>query len=76
MSIERNVGVVDRLIRLAVSGVLFYFALYYPATANDPVTFYVLSAMGAINTVAALAGICPVYLALGVSTNKTVDEEA
>lgn len=75
MSIERNVGLLDRIARLGVSVALFYFAFFYPATANDPISFYVLLAMGAINTLAALVGICPVYLALGVSTNKADAEE-
>ena len=75
MSIKRNVGVVDRIIRLAVCGVLFYFALYYPATANDLVTFSVLLGMGLINLFAVVVGICPVYLVLGVSTNQVAGEE-
>ncbi len=74
MSDKRNVGVIDRVIRLGVSGALFYFALYFPATANDSLSFFILLAMALINTVAALIGICPVYMALGIRTNRNAEE--
>lgn len=72
MSIKINVGVLDRLLRLAVSAVLFYLALYYPATADDSVTSVTLLVAVAINSLVALIGICPVYMALGVNTARQV----
>jgi hypothetical protein len=70
MSVKRNVGLVDRLIRLGISLILFYLALLFPATAEDVVTSYVLLAAGAINMIVALIGVCPVYLAIGINTAK------
>ena len=70
MSVTTNVGVVDRLLRFALSAVLFYLALYFPATAEDGITSVTLLLVAAINTLVALLGICPVYMALGVNTAK------
>lgn len=70
MSMKSNVGLIDRMLRLGVSMILFYLAFYFPATASDVVTSYTLVAMGAINAIVALIGICPVYLMIGVKTNR------
>ena len=69
---KSNVGFFDRLIRLGISVVFFYLAFSYPDTSNDVVTSSVLVAIGVINTMVAVIGICPVYLMIGVKTNKEI----
>jgi hypothetical protein len=71
VSIQSNVGLGDRLLRLGISLILFYLAFYFPATAEDVVTSYVLLAVVVINTLVALIGVCPVYLAIGINTAKS-----
>lgn len=74
MSVKTNVGLIDRIIRLGVSVALFYLALYFPATAEDMVASYILLAAGVVNTIVALIGICPVYMAIGVNTARQTTE--
>lgn len=71
MSMRTNVGLVDRLIRLGISLILFYLAFLFPATAEDVLASYILLAVGVINTVVALIGICPIYMAIGINTAKS-----
>ncbi len=70
MLAKTNVGLIDRIIRLLISAPLFYLALYFPMTAEDTVASYTLLAVGAVNTIVALIGVCPVYMAIGVNTAK------
>ena len=74
MSAKTNVGLIDRILRLGISGALFYLALFYPATSQDAMTSYILLAAGVINTVVALVGICPVYMLIGINTAKLESE--
>jgi len=71
-----NVGLVDRILRLGISAILIYLALYYPLTAEDPLTSYVLLAMGVLNGVVAVIGICPVYMLIGIKTNGARGNDA
>lgn len=75
MSAKINVGVIDRILRLGISVVLFYLALFYPVTSQDVMTSYILIAAGVINTVVALIGVCPVYMLIGVSTASRTEAE-
>lgn len=75
MSAKINVGLIDRILRLGISVVLFYLALFFPATSQDAMTSYILIAAGVINTVVALIGICPVYMLIGVSTAAKPEAE-
>ena len=74
MSVSINVGLIDRVLRLGISVVLFYLALFYPSTSSDAVTSYTLIAVAAINAVVALIGICPIYLLIGVNTHNSESE--
>jgi hypothetical protein len=71
MSTKTNVGMIDRALRLSLSVILFYLALFYPVTSQDMMTSYILIGAGVINTVVALIGICPVYMLIGINTAKT-----
>ena len=74
MSAKTNVGLIDRILRLGISVVMFYLALFYPATSQDAMTSYILIAAGVVNTIVPLIGICPVYMLIGISTAKTDSE--
>ncbi len=71
MSAKTNVGLIDRIIRLGISAALFYLALYFPMTAEDMMTSYILLASGVVNAVVAIIGVCPVYMAIGIKTVKS-----
>ncbi|MDH5785312.1 MAG: DUF2892 domain-containing protein [Chromatiales bacterium] len=74
MSNKVNVGLLDRILRLGISGILFYLAFFFPPTAQDAMSSYILIAAGVINAVVALIGICPVYMLIGVNTANNKSE--
>ncbi len=74
MSDKTNVGLVDRILRLGISVVLFYLALFFPATSQDTMTSSILLVVAVVNTIVPLIGICPVYMLIGISTAKSDSE--
>ena len=64
----RNVGGIDRLLRLLIGGVLLAYALPigFPATGWNWVGWF-----GIVPLLTALVGFCPAYVPFGVSTCKT-----
>jgi hypothetical protein len=71
MALQRNVGLIDGILRTGISLIMFYLAFFYPDTAQDPVTASILGIIGAINLIVALVGICPVYLLTDINTTQT-----
>ena len=63
---KTNVGMVDRLIRLAIAGAAV--AIFF--TGERPVWEYLLLAIGAVLAVTALAGRCPLYRVIGLHTDR------
>jgi Inner membrane protein YgaP-like, transmembrane domain len=66
-SMKRNVGTLDRAIRLAVAIVIA--ALYY-AGRIDGTLAIVLGIVALVFVLTSLIGMCPAYLTLGLSTCK------
>ncbi|MFP4327647.1 MAG: DUF2892 domain-containing protein [Paracoccaceae bacterium] len=65
----RNMGRLDRWIRLAAGLVLVGFALFCPFAADlGPVVVWGSGMIGAVMLVTAAVGICPLYSALGLRT--------
>ncbi len=64
----RNVGGIDRLLRLLIGGVLLAYALPigFPATGWNWVGWF-----GIVPLLTALVGFCPAYVPFGISTCKT-----
>mgnify|MGYP006267644387 CR=1 FL=1 len=63
----RNVGSVDRIIRLVLAGVLGY--LYFAGVVSGTLGI-VLLVLGAIALITGLVGTCGLYRLIGVSTCK------
>jgi amino acid transporter len=64
---KRNVGLIDRLVRLFLASALFYLGLFlYNGTALG-VGFVVV---GTIVLATALVGFCGLYRLLGIQTNQ------
>lgn len=64
---KANVGGIDRIIRLLVSAVIV--ALYFMNVISGTWAI-VLLVLAAVFTLTALVGTCPIYMALGMTTNK------
>lgn len=62
---KKNVGNIDRIVRILLALVFGY--LYFTGTAVGPVGT-VLLVLGGIFLLTALVGTCPIYSVLGMST--------
>jgi len=65
---KKNVGSIDKIIRLIIAIVAIYFA--YAGGLEAAWAGYVLYAVGAILLFTILTGSCPLYSIVGASTSK------
>ena len=63
-----NVGGYDRVVRVVVG--LALISLLY--VVGQTVWMWVAAAVGAVLVATAITGICPIYRALGLRTNRSV----
>ena len=64
---KKNVGNIDKAVRIILAVVLYYFA--YNGDVGSPWN-YVLYVVGVVLLLTALLGTCPIFSAMGISTNK------
>ncbi|MEM9448867.1 MAG: DUF2892 domain-containing protein [Cyanobacteria bacterium P01_E01_bin.6] len=65
---KNNVGMLDRLIRFILAGVLLYLGLtVYPDSALG----IGLDVIGAIAAITGLVGFCGLYQLIGINTRRT-----
>ena len=64
---KKNVGSLDKIIRIIIALVAFYFA--YDGQVENPWN-WVLYAVGTIMLLTALLGTCPIFSIFGMSTCK------
>jgi uncharacterized membrane protein YtjA (UPF0391 family) len=65
---KKNVGSIDKIVRIIIAIVAGYFA--YNGGFESAWMSYVLYAVAAIMLLTALMGTCPIYMALGMKSNK------
>lgn len=68
MKIERNIGTLDRVLRLGISGAMVYFG-FFSTYISDHLSGMALGIFGAANVVVALVGFCPLYRLIGINTH-------
>ncbi len=66
----KNMGNVDRIVRLVVAAVLLYAAFGGAAFAAAGLWHWLAIAVAAIFIVTSIVGTCPLYSALGIRTCK------
>lgn len=64
---NKNVGILDRIIRVAIAGILLYLGL---GVYRDSTIGIGLAIISIIPFATALLGNCPLYKLLGISTCK------
>lgn len=69
MALTKNVGTMDKNIRLAVAGVLILAGLMVSSVTMK----VVLTVLGLIVLGTAMMGVCLAYIPLGINTNKDAD---
>jgi hypothetical protein len=67
---KKNLGTADRTIRVMAS--LFIAALILAGTLTG-ISAWVLGALAFVFTFTSFIGVCPIYLALGITTKKTLE---
>jgi hypothetical protein len=71
---KKNMGLVDRIIRLIVAAVVVW--LYYNGTISGTLGI-VLIVVAVVFVLTSLVSVCPLYLPFGLSTRgKTAEEPA
>ena len=68
---KKNMGVLDRIIRLAA--VVVIAILYFTGVLNLTWTI-ILGILALILVVTSLFGVCPLYMLFGISTRKKSEE--
>lgn len=68
MKFERNLGVIDRILRAGISLVMIYFGFFSTYLITDHVAGLILGAMGIGSLIVAVFGYCPLYQLIGFST--------
>ena len=64
---EKNVGTIDKIVRVVIALVAFWAA--YTGKVASPIN-YVLYVLGAIMVFTTIMGSCPLYNIIGVKTCK------
>jgi len=68
---KKNMGVLDRIIRLAA--VVVIAILYFTGVLNLTWTI-ILGVIALIFVITSLFGVCPLYMLFGISTRKKSEE--
>lgn len=68
MKFERNIGTLDRVLRIGISAGMIYFGFFSSALVTDRLAGLALGIFGTANMVVALVGYCPLYKLIGFST--------
>jgi hypothetical protein len=68
MSIQCNMGYLDRGVRLIIGCMLLYITLVNNGLIANQVIRYVLLVLGCVNVVTVLVAYCPMYTLANIST--------
>lgn len=71
-AMKKNMGSTDKIIRIILA--IVFAALYFTGTVTG-LPGYVLLAFGAIFVLTSLAGFCPIYAIVGLSTNPATERK-
>jgi len=64
---NRNIGLLDRLVRVTIAGIFGYFLLYGALSYTVSIIAVVVAA---ILLATGILGMCPLYSLLGIATRK------
>ena len=70
---KKNMGGIDRVLRLVVGVLLIYYGLVDTAVVENHVVRYLMAGFGVINIGTALVAFCPMYLLANLSTAAKTD---
>ncbi|GKX35564.1 MAG: hypothetical protein MnENMB40S_31820 [Rhizobiaceae bacterium MnEN-MB40S] len=65
-----NMGIIDRVLRLVIAAALL-FGAFGAASPFSGVLFWIAVIIAVVFVITALAGFCPLYRVIGLSTCRT-----
>lgn len=68
MKFSVNMGMIDRLFRTVIGIVLVYIGFINEGLIASEILKFILGAIGLINIVSSVAGICPFYAFANINT--------
>jgi len=71
---KRNVGILDRIVRVALGMVLLPSGLFLLGGLQGNVLGLVTASLGALGLVTGLTGYCPLYVPFGINTREKEKE--
>ena len=76
MAIKRNVGLVDRILRLGGGLTMVYFGFIDSSAIPDQVAAILLGVFGSIFLLTAIFSSCPFYNLIGINTSTDNNDES
>ena len=70
MTYERNIGILDMVLRMGLSAAAIYAGFIDTDIINDELSSRIVGIFGALNLVVALVRYCPLYALAGINTCK------
>lgn len=70
---QPNVGRLDQILRIGIGLVLIWFGFIDDSLISDRLIAALIGILGALNTLAAVLRVCPVYTVTGINTDKHDD---
>ena len=64
---KRNMGILDRIIRVAI---VVAIAVLYFVHVLSPVASIILGVLALVFLLTSIIGMCPIWMALGISTKR------
>lgn len=68
MTLKKNLGGLDRLVRVVAGCALLYFGLLDPGWVDNQVVRYIMIAFGIGNLLTAAFAFCPMYVPANINT--------
>jgi len=73
---QKNMGLLDRGIRLIVGSLFIYFGFFDRSVITDPFSGALVGIVGIVMMVASMFAYCPAYVLIGLSTIRRVVSRA
>jgi len=70
MKVSKNLGTLDRALRIVASSTIIYLGFFDNALIDDSIVGTALGLFGVANLIVALIGYCPLYALINFSTCK------
>ncbi len=68
MKFSKNIGTLDQVLRLGISGMMIYFGFIDTQLIADTFSAHVVGILGVLNGIVAVARFCPLYAVAGITT--------